>query len=131
MLLVMGVAKVADIAADWVVVVKLLLGDYSIASDVASAPNVTNVTHTHTQVLESAEGHDHATVTITHTHGVPASEGSLLVPIIAVSITAAVLGTTIEVIAMIVTCRKCTCTPSHNKENEKTERNNSASRSAP
>ena len=27
MLLLMGVAKIADIAADWVVVVKLLLGD--------------------------------------------------------------------------------------------------------
>ena len=111
MLLIMGVAKIADIAADWVVVVKLLLGHYSISSDVAAEmgwnANATNVTHTHTQVLESAEGHDHATVTVTHTHEVPASDlASLFEMIIAMAITAAVLGTIIEVIAMIVTCRK-------------------------
>ena len=102
MLLLMGVAKIADIAADWVVVVKLLLGDYTLISD--SNTTRPNVTHTHT--LASAEGHDHADITITHTHAGHESAGlEGLEPIIAVSIFAAVLGTIIEVAAMIVTCR--------------------------
>ena len=82
-------------------VVKLLLGDYTLISD---RNNLTgpNVTHTHT--LMSAEGHDHADITHTHAgHESAGLEG--LEPIIAVSIFAAVLGTIIEVAAMIVTCR--------------------------
>ena len=101
MLLLMGVAKIADIAADWVVVVKLLLGDYTLISD--SNTTRPNVTHTHT-LTHSAEGHGHADITIMHTHAGHDSAGlEGLEPIIAVSIFAAVLGTIIEVAAMLVT----------------------------
>ena len=120
----MGLAKVADIAVDWVLVAKLYSGDYCLKEVCGNAmpglanathmlvENVTmvNTTHTHDILVEEV-GHGHEA--ITHTHEVAVTSTTVtstnrlegLGAIIVLACLAAVLGTIIELVAVLVAMR--------------------------
>ena len=87
----MGLAKVADIITDWILVAKLSEGIY-----VLKGASTMNTTHTH---VVTSKGHvqDHS---ITHTHSVVDPNSNDLSAVIVFAILAAVLGTIIEVISI-------------------------------
>ena len=108
-MILIGLAKIADIAADWVLVGKLLAGDYCLdevcGKGLLGNVSMINQSHTH-DLVPHADGHGHV-YKINHTHlvtqGEPVDKVQGLEILIGFAIAAAVLGTFIELLALVIT----------------------------
>ena len=110
-MILIGLAKIADIAADWVLVGKLLGGDYCLdevcgEGMLGKTGNMTNQSHTH-NLVPNADGHGHV-YKINHTHlvqsdGEPVDKVQGLETLTDFAIAAAVLGTFIELFGLVLT----------------------------
>ena len=110
-MILVGLAKIADIAADWVLVGKLLGGDYCLdevcgEGMLGKTGNMTNQSHTH-NLVPNADGHGHV-YKINHTHlvqsdGEPVDKVQGLETLTDFAIAAAVLGTFIELFGLVLT----------------------------
>jgi len=108
-MILIGLAKIADIAADWVLVGKLLGDDYCLdavcSEGMLGNVSMINQSHTH-DLVPHADGHGHV-YKINHTHlvtqGEPVDRLQGLETLTDFAIAAAVLGTCIELFALTVT----------------------------